>query len=74
LEGVGVGVDDFLFVVAVFFRCGVGVGVAKIFLSVSPNDGSAASLVEAATTIAVRKIKVRRSIYYLVGRKMFAIP
>jgi len=47
-------------VVAVF-RCGVGVGVAKIFLSVSPNDGSAASLVEAPMTIAVRKIKVRRS-------------
>jgi hypothetical protein len=47
--------------VAVFFRCGVGVGVAKIFRSESPNDGSAASLVEAATTIAVRKMKVRRS-------------
>jgi hypothetical protein len=61
-------------VVAVFFRCGVGVGVAKIFRSVSPNAGSAASLVEAATTIAVRKTKVRRSMYYLVGRRVFTIP
>ena len=42
--GEGVGVGDFFAVVAVvvfFFRCGVGVGVAKIFLRVLPRDSSA---------------------------------
>ena len=60
--GVGVGVGDFLAArCALFLRPGVGVGVAKIFLSVLASDGSAASFTEAATMMHVTKIKMRRS-------------
>ncbi len=62
--GVGVGVGNFFFaVVAVFFfRCGAGVGVAKIFLSVWPRVGSAASFTAVAKVMHVSKVKMRRSI------------
>ena len=60
--GVGVGVGDFLPARgALFFLCGVGVGVANIFLSVRASDGSAASLIGAATMIHMTEAKMRRS-------------
>lgn len=62
-DGVGVGVGDFLFVVLVvfFFRCGVGVGVAKIFFRVCPSVCSAASLSGTATAKHTIIINARRS-------------
>lgn len=60
-EVVGVGVGDFFFALEDFLRCGVGVGVEKIFLSVLPNDCSAASFTEKARQVAVIKIKVRKA-------------
>jgi hypothetical protein len=62
-DGVGVGVGDFFFVVVAlfFFRCGVGVGVAKIFLSAWPSVSSAASLAGAATQMPMIKMRVRKS-------------
>ena len=76
--GDGVGVGDFFFVavaaVVFFFRCGVGVGVEKIFLSVWPSDCSAASLAGTATNKHRTRVKARRSMWYPVGRKSVAIP
>jgi hypothetical protein len=63
--GVGVGVGDFFFVTtALFFLrgLGVGVGVAKIFFSVCPRVGSAASFTAVAKVTQVSKMKVRKSI------------
>jgi hypothetical protein len=63
--GVGVGVGDFFFVAtALFFLrgLGVGVGVAKIFFSVCPRVGSAASFTAVAKVTHVSKMKMRRSI------------
>ena len=63
--GVGVGVGDFFFVATAlfFFRgFGVGVGVEKIFFSVCPRVGSAASFTAVAKVTQVSKMKMRRSI------------
>lgn len=63
--GVGVGVGDFFFVPTAFFflrGLGVGVGVAKIFFSVCPRVGSAASFTAVAKVTHVSKMKMRRSI------------
>ena len=63
--GVGVGVGDFFFVATAlfFFRgLGVGVGVEKIFFSVCPRVGSAASFTAVAKVRHVSKMKMRRSI------------
>ena len=61
--GVGDGVGDFFFVAltVVFFRCGVGVGVAKIFLSAWPSVCSAPSLTGATTPMHRIRIRARRS-------------
>jgi hypothetical protein len=58
-------VGDFFFVAtALFFLrgLGVGVGVAKIFFSVCPRVGSAASFTAVAKVTHVSKMKMRRSI------------
>jgi hypothetical protein len=63
--GLGVGVGDFFFVAtALFFLrgLGVGVGVEKIFFSVCPKVGSAASFTAVAKVTHVSKMKMRRSI------------
>ena len=63
--GVGVGVGDFFFVATTLFfwrGLGVGVGVAKIFFSVCPRVGSAASFTAVAKVTHVSKMKMRRSI------------
>jgi hypothetical protein len=62
-KGLGVGVGDFFFVAVVlfFFRCGVGVGVEKIFLSVLPSVCSAASLAGTATDKHRTRIRARKS-------------
>jgi hypothetical protein len=62
--GDGVGVGDFFFVVdavvVFFFRCGVGVGVEKIFFSACPRVCSA-SLAGAANIRQIRRTRARRS-------------
>ena len=75
-DGVGVGIGDFFFAALAlfFFRCGVGVGIAKIFLNAWPSVSSAASLAGAATQMHMIKMRVRKSMYYLIGRRMFTIP
>ena len=63
-DGVVVGVGDFFFIgveLAVFFlRCGVGVGVEKIFLRAWPSVSSACATGAATLTLRTR-IKTRRS-------------
>ncbi len=59
--GDGDGVGDFFSDDAVFFfRCGVGVGVEKIFLRVLPKESSAASIAGAATARETTKIRARK--------------
>ncbi len=75
--GVGVEVGDVFFVAtALFFLrgLGVGVGVAKIFFSVCPKEGSAASFTVVAKVTQVSKMKMRRSISKRVGRGSLMIP
>lgn len=55
-EGEGFGVADF------FFRCGVGVGVAKAFLMASPMDCSAAHIGAARDRISPMIESGRRNI------------
>lgn len=59
-DGEGAGDDFFSGEAAFFFRCGVGVGVEKIFLRVLPNDSSAASTDGTAMARQATKIRARK--------------
>jgi hypothetical protein len=74
--GVGVGVGDFFFVAAVLFfvrGLGVGVGVERIFLIVSPSEGSVAGDGTGAVTINTSAIRILINITFLLTDQA-AIP